>query len=57
MGKNMIEENMKNWQLHLKGEFPGGLDELLADDCTFFSPIVFSGLLMHFMWGVELRSG
>ena len=38
----MIEENMKNWHLHLKGEFPGGLDELLADDCIFFSPVVFT---------------
>ena len=39
---DMIEENMKNWHLQLKGEFPGGLDDLLAEDCTFFSPIVFS---------------
>ena len=38
----MIEQNMKNWHLHLKGEFPGGLDELLADDCVFYSPIVFT---------------
>lgn len=38
----MIEQNMKNWHLHLKGELPGGLDELLADDCVFFSPIVFT---------------
>ena len=38
----MIEQNMKNWRLHLKGELPGGLDELLADDCVFYSPIVFS---------------
>jgi hypothetical protein len=38
----MIEENMKNWHLHLQGEFPGGLDELLADDCTFYSPVVFT---------------
>ena len=38
----MIEQNMKNWHLHLKGEFPGGLDALLADDCVFYSPIVFT---------------
>ena len=38
----MIEENMKNWHLHLKGELPGGLDELLDDDCVFYSPIVFT---------------
>jgi hypothetical protein len=33
---------MKNWHRHLKGELPGGLDELLADDCVFHSPIVFT---------------
>ena len=38
----MIEENMENWHKQLKGEFPGGLDELLADDCVFYSPIVFT---------------
>jgi len=38
----MIEQNMENWRLHLKGELPGGLDALLADDCAFFSPIVFT---------------
>ena len=38
----MIEKNMQNWHKHLKGELPGGLDELLADDCVFHSPIVFS---------------
>ena len=38
----MIHELMKNWHLHLKGEFPGGLDELLADDVEFYSPIVFT---------------
>ncbi len=38
----MIEQNMKNWHLHLKGKLPGGLDALLADDCVFYSPIVFT---------------
>ena len=42
-GENkVIHELMKNWHLHLKGEFPGGLDELLADDVEFYSPIVFT---------------
>jgi hypothetical protein len=40
--KGMITEFMKNWHLHLKGQFPGGLDELLADDVEFYSPIVFT---------------
>ena len=38
----MIEKTLKNWHLHLKGQFPGGLDELLADDVVFFSPVVFT---------------
>ena len=38
----MIEENMKKWHLHLKGQLPGGLDELLDEDCVFYSPVVFT---------------
>lgn len=38
----MSGQNLKNWHLHLKGELPGGLDELLDDDCVFYSPIVFT---------------
>ena len=38
----MIKENIKKWHDHTKGEFPGGFDELLADDVIFYSPIVFS---------------
>ncbi|MDW3217466.1 MAG: nuclear transport factor 2 family protein [Acidimicrobiales bacterium] len=38
----MIHTVMDNWDAHLRGEFPGGLDELLHDDCVFLSPIVFS---------------
>ena len=30
------------WHAHLRGEIEGGLDTLLADDCVFYSPIVFS---------------
>ena len=33
---------MAKWHAHLKGEFAGGLDELLADDVVFYSPIVFT---------------
>ena len=33
---------VERWHQHLRGQLPGGLDELLADDCTFFSPIVFT---------------
>ena len=38
----MIHTVMDNWNAHLRGEFPGGLDELLHDDCVFLSPIVFT---------------
>ncbi len=38
----MIEKTVENWHLQLRGEFAGGLDELLADDCVFYSPVVFT---------------
>jgi len=38
----MIEKTVENWHRQIRGEFPGGLDELLADDCVFYSPIVFT---------------
>ncbi|MFT5577877.1 MAG: hypothetical protein ACI9WS_000628 [Paraglaciecola psychrophila] len=38
----MIEQNLEKWHAHLGGELEGGLDELLHDDCIFYSPIVFS---------------
>lgn len=39
----MIHTVMDNWNAHLRGDYPGGLDELLHDDCVFWSPIVFTG--------------
>ena len=38
-----IEKCMADWTAHMKGEYEGGLDRLLADDVVFFSPIVFTG--------------
>jgi hypothetical protein len=38
----MIENVMDKWFAHLRGELPGGLDELLDDDVVFYSPIVYS---------------
>ena len=38
----MIEETIANWHRHLRGDFPGGLDELLSDDVVFYSPIVYT---------------
>ncbi len=37
-----IETCIDNWHRHMRGEFPGGLDALLHEDCTFLSPIVFT---------------
>jgi hypothetical protein len=38
----MIDLVIEKWHAHLRGELPGGLDELLDDDVVFFSPIVFT---------------
>jgi len=38
----MIEQVVERWHLHLQGKLEGGLDALLADDCVFYSPIVYS---------------
>ena len=38
----MIEKTIETWHRILRGELPDGLDDLLADDCVFYSPIVFT---------------
>jgi hypothetical protein len=38
----MIETTIGRWHQHLRGELPGGLDELLHDDVVFYSPVVFT---------------
>lgn len=38
----MIEKTVANWHRHLRGQLPGGLDELLHDDVVFHSPIVYT---------------
>ena len=38
----MIEQTIANWHKHIRKQFPGGLDELLADDVVFYSPVVFT---------------
>ena len=38
----MIERCIANWHDFLAGRHPGGLDELLAEDVVFYSPIVFT---------------
>jgi len=37
-----IERCIEDWHRHLRGELPGGLDALLAEDVVFYSPIVFT---------------
>ncbi len=38
----MITDTIERWHRHLRGDLPGGLDELLADDVVFYSPIVYT---------------
>jgi hypothetical protein len=38
----MIESVVERWHQHLRGDLPGGLDELLADDVVFYSPVVYT---------------
>ena len=38
----MIEQVIEKWHAHLRGQLPGGLDELLDDDVVFYSPIVYT---------------
>ena len=38
----MIEDVIAKWHANLRGQLPGGLDELLDDDVVFYSPIVFT---------------
>jgi hypothetical protein len=38
----VIEKLIEQWHAHLRGELPGGLDELLDDDVVFYSPIVYT---------------
>lgn len=38
----MIQQVIAKWHAYLRGELPGGLDELLDDDVVFYSPIVYT---------------
>jgi hypothetical protein len=41
-GFRVIEKCIENWHRFIRGQYPGGLDELLADDVVFYSPVVFT---------------
>jgi hypothetical protein len=38
----VIDDVVARWHRYLGGELPGGLDELLADDVVFYSPVVYT---------------
>ena len=38
----MIERVIEEWHAYLRGQLPGGLDQLLDVDVVFYSPIVFT---------------
>jgi hypothetical protein len=38
----MIEQVIEKWHANMRGQLPGGLDELLDDNVVFYSPIVFT---------------
>jgi hypothetical protein len=38
----VIDDAIARWHRYLAGELPGGLDELLADDVVFYSPVVYT---------------
>ena len=38
----MIDDVIARWHRYLEGDLPGGLDELLADDVVFYSPVVYT---------------
>ena len=38
----MIDDVIARWHRYLGGELPGGLDDLLADDVVFYSPVVYT---------------
>jgi hypothetical protein len=42
MGIVTIDDVIKKWHANMRGELPGGLDELLDDDVVFYSPIVYT---------------
>jgi hypothetical protein len=39
---DVIDQVIEKWHAHLRGQLPGGLDELLDDDVVFYSPVVYT---------------
>ena len=38
----IIHDVIERWHRHLRGDLPGGLDDLLHEDVVFYSPIVYT---------------
>jgi len=38
----VIDDVIARWHRYMSGDLPGGLDELLADEVVFYSPVVFT---------------
>jgi hypothetical protein len=38
----VIDDVIARWHRYLEGDLPGSLDELLADDVVFYSPVVYT---------------
>jgi hypothetical protein len=38
----VIEDVVAHWHRYMHGDLPGGLEELLADDVVFYSPVVYT---------------
>ena len=38
----MIEDVVARWHRYMSGDLPGGLDDLLADEVVFYSPVVYT---------------
>ena len=38
----MIEDVVARWHRYMAGDLPGGLEELLAEDVVFYSPVVYT---------------
>jgi hypothetical protein len=38
----VIDDVIERWHRYMRGDSPGGLDELLAEDVVFYSPVVYT---------------
>ena len=39
---SVVQQTIEKWHALLAGKLPGGLDELIADECVFDPPVVFT---------------